>query len=70
MVEEPQEYAAYLDSKTLELVSKDKLISRIYRNLAGWENWIVPEKPKEEDTENSDNPEETQENSDNNKKKK
>lgn len=70
VVEEPQEYAAYLDSKTLELVSKDKLISRIYRNLAGWENWIVPEKPKEEDTKNEDSPEETQENSDNNKKKK
>lgn len=65
-IEEPQEYAAYLDSKTLELVSRDKLISRIYRNLAGWENWIVPEKPQEEDAdnqENSDSAEETQENS-------
>lgn len=66
MTEELKEFPAYLDSKTLKLVPKDQLISRIYRNLAGWESWIVAEKPKEEETDNSDNPEnpeETQENS-------
>lgn len=51
-------YKAYLNSKTMNLVSKDELVSRIFRNLAGWENWIIPEKPQE-----SQEPQESQKSS-------